>query len=186
MIIRDLQEGAFKDYCLETCNKESAKRHFATNDFRVYTNDGNVIPFNSILNEWGIFSNFYPCQLMSDGIHFHSSEQMYYYYVTTHNRGLQQLIMQQPTAYQVKKLHIPYEERDKGHDRVSVMRRCLQTKYEQCADFRNALLSTKDKILLEYATWWDLYWGCYLKSNYYFGCNALGRLLMELRNNNID
>lgn len=185
MKIRDLQEGTFKNYCLDTSIKESVKRHFAEKEFRVYYNDSNVIPFNSMRKEWGIFSNFYPCPLIYDGVRFHSSEQMYYYYVTTQNRKLQQLIMQQPTAYRVKKLHIPFEERDKGHDRVSVMRRCLRTKFEQCADFRDALLSTKNKILIEYATWWDLYWGCYLKGNYYIGCNALGRLLMELRNNNI-
>ena len=112
--------------------------------------------------------------------HFNERDFIYY-----QNPDLQKRIMRQRSAYQVKLMHIPYGLRDKGHNRNEVMRLCLKTKFEQCSLFRDVLLDTADKTLIEYATWWDLYWGCYMKDNYYFGCNALGRLLMELRNNNL-
>lgn len=51
---------------------------------------------------------------------------------------------------------------------------------------REYLLSTGDKDILEFAYWWDLYWGASTKkdSEYYVGVNALGRLHMEIRNKN--
>jgi len=186
MKINDLEEGAFKTYCIDTCAKESVKKHFEEKDFRIYLNDENVIPFNSLRREWGVFSNFHPCRLEYKGNVFNSSEQMYFYLITQQNPDLQKLIMQKRSGYQVKMMHIPYEQRDKGHNRNDAMRLCLRTKFEQCREFHDTLLSTGDKILIEYATWWDLYWGCYMKDNYYFGCNALGRLLMEVRQENID
>ena len=185
MKINDLEDGTLKEYCSRICARESFYRHFNERDFRLYLNDENVITFNSMKNGYGVFSNFYPCQLEHNAVGFHSSEQMYYYLITTQNPDLQKRIMRQRSAYQVKLMHIPYGLRDKGHNRNEVMRLCLKTKFEQCSLFRDVLLDTADKTLIEYATWWDLYWGCYMKDNYYFGCNALGRLLMELRNNNL-
>lgn len=185
MKINDLEEGAFKTYCIDTCAKESVKKHFEEKDFRIYANDKNVIAFNSRIKEWEMFSNFHRCKLHYDGKLFHSTEQMFFYNLTKQTPGLQQMIMQQPTARDVKILHIAHNQLDTGCNHNTVMRLCLRTKFEQCDEFREALLSSKDKTLIEYAPWCDTYWGCYMKDNYYIGCNALGRLLMELRNKNL-
>ena len=180
MIMRDLEESAFKDYCTNICRVKSIEKHFEEKDFRVYYNDGSVIPFNSRMRKWIEFSNFHCCKLEYEGMLFNSSEQMFFYLLTVQQPHLQKLVMQQSDARSVKLLHIPDEQQ--GLNRNTVMRLCLQTKFEQCSKFRNALLSTKDMTLIEYAPWGDYYWGCNLKDNYYFGCNAMGRLLMELRN----
>ena len=185
MKINNLEESIFKSYCLEICAKESVKMHFDEKDFRVYLNDENVIAFNSRIREWEMFSNFHRCKLNYNGKQFHSSEQMFFYHLTTQTPELQREIMRQSTARDVKMLHLQHNQLDIGSNHNAVMRLCLKTKFEQCDEFRNALLANEDKVFIEYAPWFDTYWGCFRKDNYYIGCNALGRLLMELRNKNI-
>ena len=82
MKINDLEESTFKTYCIDTCAKESVKKHFDEKDFRIYLNDENVIPFNSRIKEWEMFSNFHCCKLHYDGKQFHSTEQMFFYNLT--------------------------------------------------------------------------------------------------------
>ena len=72
---------------------------------------------------------------------------------------------------------------------VDAMKYCLQTKYEQCEEFRNELERSKGLFIVEDETKRnerkkkDAYsWGVNLVGDNYVGPNLLGRLLMELRN----
>lgn len=176
--------GTEREYWLKVAQDNAVKYGVVINDFRVYEK-GECITFNSSNRNTYVLSNFYPCDLVYNDIHFHSSEQLYHYLCTTTKPELQRLIMEQPNALAVKKLHIGYEDRDSTwlRNRIGIMRTVLRTKYHQCKEYRDFLLSTGDKELLEYAYWWDLYWGASTKasSRYYVGVNALGRLHMELR-----
>ena len=65
------------------------------------------------------------------------------------------------------------------------MKFCLMTKYEQSAEFRDALVSSKGMVIVEDQTTFRRKnadtWGVKLQDGKYVGPNLLGRLLMELR-----
>ena len=76
---------------------------------------------------------------------------------------------------------------DWGQIIIDAMMFCLQTKYEQSEEFRLALKATTGKIIVEDQTRFkkkkaDM-WGAKLIDGKYEGSNLLGRLLMELRDN---
>lgn len=65
--------------------------------------------------------------------------------------------------------------------RIKIMRWCLQIKLSQNWDkFSSLLIQTGDKNIVEY-TQKDKLWGATLDGDFYIGVNALGRLLMEVR-----
>lgn len=186
MKIQDLT-GTEQAYWTKAANDCAVKYNVTVDDFRVYSKQ-NSITFNTSNRNTYVLSNFYPCKLTYNGVNFHSAEQLYYYLCTTTRPDIQAVVMQQPNALAVKKLHISYTDRDADwvRNRNAIMLTVLQTKFEQCPEYRNYLLSTGNKDMLEFAYWWDLYWGCSTtkNSNYYVGVNALGRLHMQVRNNN--
>lgn len=183
MKISDLT-GKEHDYWFKVATDYATKYGMTVDDFRVY-DKSNCITFNSSHRNTYVFSNFYPCRLVYNGIYFHSSEQLYYYLCTSTKPELQALIMKQPNALAVKKLHIMKEDKnpDWTETRNQIMRTALQVKFNQCPEYRKALLETGDTDILEYAYWWDLYWGASTTkdSKYYVGINACGRLHMETR-----
>lgn len=186
MKISDLTGDEYT-YWAKVANDYAAKYGMKVDDFRAYDKN-NSITFNSYNKSTNVFSNFYPCKLQYNGINFHSAEQLFFYLCTTTKPDLQRLIMQQPNALAVKKLHIPDENlnADFEQTRIQIMRTVLQVKYNYCAEYRKALQESGDKDLIEYAFWWDLFWGATTNKTgkYYVGINAVGRLHMELRKNN--
>lgn len=153
-------------------------------DFRCYRKE-ECIPFNSMSGERRVFSNFYECSLDYDRHWFGSSEQLYYYLCAGQRPDIQELILQQPNALSVKKLHL-----DDGcigarwsKERLTNMKIAIETKFWQCAEFGSALMRTENYPLVEFAYWWDLFWGCTTNndSDYYVGVNATGRILMGVR-----
>jgi ribA/ribD-fused uncharacterized protein len=70
---------------------------------------------------------------------------------------------------------------DWNKQRFKIMKMCLEIKLAQNFDtFSTILLATKNLPIVEY-TDKDKVWGATLEGEYYVGTNALGRLLMELR-----
>ena len=74
---------------------------------------------------------------------------------------------------------------DWGSMILDAMKFCLQTKCEQCEEFRKALSDSKGHYIVEDQTSFPKKspdaWGVKLVGNEYVGPNVLGRLLMELR-----
>lgn len=68
---------------------------------------------------------------------------------------------------------------------VDVMKQCLQLKYEQSEEFREALERSRGKYIVEDQSTFPKKsadtWGVKLQGDSYVGPNLLGRLLMELR-----
>lgn len=92
-----------------------------------------------------------------------------------------------------------YKAKFKGHERadwkqiqVEWMKYCLMLKYRDNRLFRQDLFACDGKIPVEDATATNyasnLFWGACLVEvageKYYLGCNVLGKLLIQLRNNN--
>ena len=80
-----------------------------------------------------------------------------------------------------------YRREDWGRMVIDAMKFCLQTKYEQCEEFRNRLKESSGYYIVEDQSSFiksnpDA-WGAKLKDGRFVGPNLLGRLLMELRDN---
>ena len=84
-----------------------------------------------------------------------------------------------------------YHRKDWKEIQTEWMKYCLMLKYRDNALFRKDLFACRDKLPVEDATGTNyasnLFWGARLieldSKNYYFGCNVLGKLLVQLRNN---
>ena len=92
--------------------------------------------------------------------------------------------------YKIKKGHV--QRQDWKLIQVEWMKAVLSIKYRQCYPFRELLHSTEDSILIEDATQTNYdsncYWGAKRISHegkeYFIGVNAMGKILMQLRDNN--
>lgn len=77
--------------------------------------------------------------------------------------------------------HINKTRPDWNRYRFQIMKLCIEIKlYQNYDNFSKMLLATKDMPIVEY-TDKDKVWGAVEEGEYYVGTNALGRLLMELR-----
>ena len=92
--------------------------------------------------------------------------------------------------YKSKKEHI--QRQDWEAIQVEWMKAVLSVKYQQCRPFRELLHSTSSHILIEDATKTNYasncYWGAKQISHegkeYFIGANTMGKILMQLRENN--
>lgn len=82
----------------------------------------------------------------------------------------------------ISRKYLTYSRQDWDSVKFKVMKWCLEVKLVQnYSEFSKLLLSTGEKSIVEYSTK-DSLWGACPKSNdLLVGVNALGRLLMELR-----
>ena len=145
-------------------------------------------------NHW-ILSNISSCSLEVEGIPFKSSEHLF-----------QTLKFATPASitavYQSKspKMTAKHWQKVGGHRRedwgeiiLDVMKFCLQKKYEQCPEFRAELDSTQGYNIVELqdrksdkASSRANAWGVKSKGQNYEGPNIMGRLLMELRDGEME
>jgi hypothetical protein len=94
------------------------------------------------------------------------------------------------SAYKRKKEHI--QRQDWKAIQMEWMKAVLSIKYQQCRPFRELLHSTGSHILIEDATLTNYdsncYWGAkrisHEEKEYFIGVNAMGKVLMQLRENN--
>ena len=174
-----------KAYWLPVAERFARKYNVSVSDFRCYPKE-ECIPFNSYDKRRYVFSNFYPCTLTYNNEFFYSAEQLYFYLCTKQNPALQKEILSKRNAAQVKKMHITEDMMDTNVDKLKMMKEALNIKYKQCTEYRQALMMSEDYPLVEFAFWWDLYWGATTNdnSNYYVGVNATGRIQMGIRAEN--
>lgn len=148
------------------------------------------IPIRKTSEAWGILGNFAHTPLVVNGVTFDNSEQLFQMMKFTDAEILS-------TLYKSKGLtlkRIAQNRENNGMRRpdwgiiiVDCMKFCLQTKYEQSELFRNTLDETKGRIIVEDQTKFPgktaNTWGVKLVGDKFIGSNLLGRLLMELRDN---
>ena len=65
--------------------------------------------------------------------------------------------------------------------KYDLLYRCIKLKAEQCILFREKLLDSKGKYLVEWAWWGDTEYGCVLQDGIFKGKNACGRIMMKVR-----
>ena len=148
-----------------------------------------------VKDEWGIFCNFAETSLEVNGHTFRSSEELFQLMkfkdaavlrnivagITANDKECDAIKM---TAKSYEK---KYRRKDWGQVVIDAMKFCLQTKYNQCEEFRNKLKESLGFYIVEDQSSFTKStpdaWGAKLKEGKFVGPNLLGRLLMELRDN---
>jgi ribA/ribD-fused uncharacterized protein len=148
-------------------------------------NKNDVIFFRKTNEYWGGLSNMasgYP--IFINNICFRNSETLYQVLRFPEYPLIQERILKETSPMTVKmksRKHISLSRYDWVKIRVSVMRWVLRAKLAcNFENFSKLLLNTGDKPIVEYSSK-DNFWGAYFKDDVFVGQNALGRLLMELR-----
>ena len=155
-------------------------------NLRKYDRETSVVFFKT-KEEFGGLSNMaggYPLQV--NGIDIRSSEALYQACRFPHRSDLQSLVIEQKspmTAKMKTKPHRNLTRPDWDQVRIEIMRWCLRVKLAQnWLKFSNLLIETGDRPIVEQSRK-DDYWGAipFTDGQTLIGRNALGRLLMELR-----
>ena len=151
--------------------------------------------FHKKTDEHWILSNMSSCPLEVDGIQFKSSEHLF----QTLKFATPESVLAVYNSKNAKMTAKHYQKLD-GHRRedwgqilVDVMKFCLQQKYQQCPEFREELERTKGYHIVELqdrkndkASSRANAWGVKTKGQNYEGANLMGRLLMELRDGEME
>ena len=152
---------------------------------RSYDRHDSVV-FRKTKEKFGGLSNMAPgFPLRVNGIAILTSEALYQACRFPHLPDIQRLVISQKSPMTAKMKSRRYRSQSREDwdvIRVSVMRWCLRVKLAMnWRKFRNLLLATRDRAIVEESTR-DDFWGAKVRNDgVLVGANALGRLLMELR-----
>lgn len=143
------------------------------------------ISFKSTKGEYGGLSNMAPnYPIYINKISVNNVELLYQALRYPDHPDIQNGILQHKSPMSAKKYsrqYIKFTRPDWDSQRFKIMKFCIQLKYfYNKKTFGKLLLSTKNKPIVEF-TYEDKVWGVTDEGIYYEGTNALGRLLMELR-----
>lgn len=147
---------------------------------------------NSFSGRWVFLSNFYPSEIVHQGITYPTNE---HYYVALKikddqiingrfypSADVRELIARVSTPAQVKKFGKTLKIRKDWDDvKLGVMEWGLREKFKD-EKLQQMLLQTEDEELVEGNFWHDTYWGiCTCPKCANKGENNLGKLLMKIR-----
>ena len=147
-------------------------------------------PFCSIDQPWGIFSNFGRTPLVVDGVPFDCSEKLFQVMKFTDAVSRKVIYSVKGQTIKMKTKH--YEKvgtvrPDWGEIIVDAMKFCLVEKYRQSEPFREELERSRGMYIVEDQTTFKKKtpntWGVKRSADEFVGPNLMGRLLMELRDN---
>jgi ribA/ribD-fused uncharacterized protein len=151
---------------------------------RKYKKD-ECITFKSTKSHHGSLSNMAPnFPIYINDTRLRTVEALYQSLRFPNNPEIQKEIISYASPISAKKFgrgHLSKTRSDWKKIRFRVMKFCIELKLHQNYEiFSQMLLATKDLPIVEYTNK-DKVWGATLEGEYYVGTNALGRLLMELR-----
>ena len=161
-----------------------------TEKCNAYINNQNMIAIRSPNNA---LCNYFLCDVNIYGHHFISSEHAYQWKFTSHigRHDLADEILETSTPAQAKEISsmIPrHMHKDWHSKKLSIMEEILQEKLNSCREFKNALINSEGKSLVE-SVKNDRFWSCGLtpkeaqttKPEFYPGSNKFGLILEQLR-----
>lgn len=139
----------------------------------------------SFSGEFEFLSNFYPVDLLVDGILYHSSEAAFQA-AKTSDISQKIRISDAKTPGEAKRLGRQVTmRRDWEEKKDKVMFDLLRKKFTRGTDLAKRLDATGDAVLVEGTKWHDQYWGvCTCPKCHGEGRNILGQLLMTVRAEN--
>lgn len=138
-----------------------------------------------VKDEWGLLGNFAKTSLCVNGVMLKNGEQLFQLMKFIDEEPVRAVYQAGNPKYTAKHWGKTHRRKDWGNIIVDVMKFCLTQKYEQSDAFRDVLLKTADRFIVEDQTSFPKKtadtWGTKLVGEEYVGPNLLGRLLMELR-----
>ncbi|MCP3779372.1 NADAR family protein [Paenibacillus sp. Lou8.1] len=146
----------------------------------------NSIVFKKTKEPYGAMSNMAPGFPISiNGVKILTSEALYQACRFPHLPNVQKEIISQNSPMTAKMISKPYRNQsrsDWNESRIKIMRWCLRVKlYQNWLTFSEELKQTRELPIVE-ESHKDSFWGAIPDDDSnLFGTNALGRLLMELR-----
>jgi len=148
-------------------------------------NKKDCITFKSTSGKYGALSNMAPgFPVTINGIHIKNVELLYQALRYPNYPEIQKTIISYSSpisAKQYSRKHIEKTRSDWNTQRFKIMKFCIELKLHQNNElFSQALLSTFNLAIVEFTSE-DKVWGATDEGDHYSGTNALGRLLMELR-----
>ena len=152
--------------------------------YRKY-NIENCITFRKTNEKYGGLSNMAPgYPIIINRIHFLTSEALYQCCRFPHQPNIQKEIIQQRSpmiAKQISRSNTHLTRPDWNQERINIMRWCLYVKLIcNWGNFGRLLDSTENYYIVE-DSYKDDFWGAVRHGDHYVGVNALGRLLMQVR-----
>jgi ribA/ribD-fused uncharacterized protein len=127
--------------------------------------------------EYRFLSNFWPAELVYDGITYPTAEHAYQASKSL-DAGARRRIAALPTPAEAKTEGRKLMLRDDWETaKFAVMEDVVRLKFTTHPDLRDKLLATGDALLEEGNTWGDRTWGVYQGQ----GENRLGKILMKVR-----
>lgn len=139
--------------------------------------------FRRTREKWGQLSNFAPAQIEVNGLRTYHAEGLYQACRFPHRPDIQQQVARQRNPMSAKKTahaSIDLTRADWQRVNIELMRWTLRVRLLQNPTLADVLAETEDRPIVEYSVR-DHFWGAGYKGSRLVGVNALGRLLMELR-----
>ncbi len=134
-------------------------------------------PITEFQGEHRFLSNFWPAEVVHEGISYPSAEHAYQAAKTldrAERRRIAAILDPGDAKREGRKLAL---RPDWETAKFTVMEHCVRDKFTRNADLAAKLLATGDAELIEGNTWGDRVWGVYQGQ----GENRLGKLLMMVR-----
>lgn len=145
------------------------------------------IAIRKVKEPWGILSNFAPTPITIAHVTFKTSELLFQLIKFRDEKAVLAIYHSNNPKMTAKHWEKTHRRKDWGRMIVDAMKYCLTQKYEQSEEFRLALQSTKGKYIVEDQTSFPKKTpdtrGVKQQGDTFVGPNLLGRLLMELRDN---
>jgi ribA/ribD-fused uncharacterized protein len=154
------------------------------------------VSFHKVADEWGLLCNFAHTPITIEGVTFKSAEQLYQMMKFADPDIIQRIwagiTNNGKVCHEIKRTVKSYEAEYRREDwpriLVDAMKFVLVQKYQQCTEFASLLSKSRGCYIVEDQTTFPKKyadaWGVKLFGESYVGPNLLGRLLMELRENN--
>ena len=138
-----------------------------------------------VTDEWGVLGNFARTRIIINKVEFKNSEQLFQLMKFIDEEPVKAVYQAANPKYTAKHWEKTHRRSDWGSIIVDAMKFCLSKKFEQSVEFRHALSKTKGLFIVEDQTSFPKKtadtWGVKRIGDNYVGPNLLGRLLMELR-----
>jgi ribA/ribD-fused uncharacterized protein len=132
-------------------------------------------PINQFRGDYRWLSNFASCKITYSGITYPTTENFYQAMKCKDKNQRKEFSKISPSEAKEKGKNITIRD-DWDNVKISYMKKALELKFQQ-EDYKEKLLNTGDREIIEGNNWDDTFWGVDLKQ----GDNNLGKLLMEIR-----
>jgi ribA/ribD-fused uncharacterized protein len=127
-------------------------------------------------NKYSFLSNFYPCEVLYDGIKYRSAEAAFQSAKTTNMDKRMSFVNMLPNQAKKEGRKLSLRE-DWEEVKYNIMLEIVRNKFKWNKNLKEKLIATENAELIEGNWWGDTVWGVCNG----IGSNYLGKILMQVR-----